>query len=144
MFIGEYNHSIDTKNRLAVPSKFRKQLGMQVVVTRGLDRCLSVYSLDAWNGIAQKLSSFPIGEASTRSFVRMMLSGAADVECDGQGRILLPEYLKEYAGLEKDVVITGLFDRVEIWDAKKWDDYRNKAEEDTDEVAEQLGKLGIY
>lgn len=144
MFIGEYKHSIDPKKRLALPSKFRKQLGTNVVVTRGLDRCLSIYPMETWSKIAEKLANFPIGENSTRSFVRMMLSGAADVECDGQGRILLPEYLREYASLDKEVVVAGLFDRLEIWDAKKWDDYRNKAEENTDEVAEQLGKLGIY
>jgi MraZ protein len=144
MFIGEYQHNIDLKKRLALPSKFRKYLGENVVITKGLDKCLFVYGMEAWKEIAEKLSSFPVGESATRSFVRMMLSGATDVEVDGQGRVLLPEYLKEYAMLDKNVIVVGLYNRLEIWDENKWQEYRKKAEENTDEVAENLGKLGIY
>lgn len=144
MFIGEYQHSIDPKKRLALPSKFRKELGKQVVVTRGLDKCLFIYPLKTWKDLAEKLGTLPMGESTTRSFVRLMLAGAVDSDVDSQGRILLPEYLKEYAGLAKSVVVAGLFNRLEIWDEKKWKSYRSKAEENTDEVAEQLGKLGIY
>lgn len=144
MFIGEYQHSVDSKKRLALPSKFRKELGGKVVVTRGLDKCLFVYPLKVWKEIAEKLGTFPMGESGTRSFVRVMLAGANDVEMDSQGRILLPDYLKEYAGLDKNVTVAGLYNRLEIWDEKKWKDYSAKAQENTDEIAEQLGKLGIF
>lgn len=144
MFIGEYSHSIDPKKRLALPSKFRKELGKQVVITRGLDKCLFVYPLKTWKELAEKLGTLPMGESATRSFVRLMLAGAVDSDVDSQGRVLLPEYLKEYATLSRSVTIAGLFNRLEIWDEKKWKTYKSKAEENTDEVAEQLGKLGIY
>jgi len=144
MFIGEYNHSVDAKKRLALPSKFRKAIGRNIVVTRGLDKCLFVYPMKTWEELAQKLGTMPIGEAGTRSFVRLMLAGATDVNSDAQGRILLPEYLKEYAGVKKDVVVAGLFNRLEIWDEKKWSVYKKNAEKNTDEIAENLGKLGIY
>jgi len=144
MFIGEYNHSVDAKKRLALPSKFRKAIGRNIVVTRGLDKCLFVYPMETWEELAQKLGTMPIGEAGTRSFVRLMLAGATDVNSDAQGRILLPEYLKEYAGVKKDVVVAGLFNRLEIWDEKKWSVYKKNAEKNTDEIAENLGKLGIY
>ena len=144
MFIGEYQHSIDPKKRLAVPSKFRSELKNRVVVTRGLDKCLFVYPMKTWEEIAGKLGSMPVGEASTRSFVRLMLAGATDCEIDQQGRILVPDYLKEYAGLDKNVMIAGLFNRLEIWDEKKWNEYKKNAEKNSDEIAEQLGKLGVY
>ena len=144
MFIGEYQHSIDPKKRLAVPSKFRGELKNKIVVTRGLDKCLFLYPMKAWEEIAEKLGSMPVGESSTRSFVRLMLAGATDCEIDKQGRILVPDYLKEYAGLEKNVVIAGLYNRLEIWDDKKWNEYKRTAEKNTDEIAEQLGKLGVY
>lgn len=144
MFIGEYQHSIDPKKRLAVPSKFRSELKSKVVVTRGLDKCLFVYPMKAWEEIAGKLGSMPVGEATTRSFVRLMLAGATDCEIDKQGRILVPDYLKEYAGLDKNVMIAGLFNRLEIWDEKKWAEYKKNAEKNSDEIAEQLGRLGVY
>ncbi len=144
MFIGEYNHSVDAKKRLALPSKFRKDLGKNIVVTRGLDKCLFVYPMKTWKDLAQKLGTMPIGEAGTRSFVRLMLAGATDVNSDSQGRILLPEYLKEYADIKKDVVVAGLFNRLEIWDENKWSVYKENAEKNTDEIAENLGKLGVY
>ncbi|MCA9365161.1 MAG: division/cell wall cluster transcriptional repressor MraZ [Candidatus Moranbacteria bacterium] len=144
MFIGEHAHSIDAKKRLALPSKFRKELGKKVVVTRGLDKCLFVYPMKAWQELAEKLGTLPVGESHTRSFIRLMLAGATDVDCDSQGRVLVPEYLKEYAELSKDVVVAGLFNRLEVWDKKKWEIYRTAAEKNTDEIAEKLGQLGIY
>jgi MraZ protein len=144
MFIGEYSHSIDPKKRLAVPSKFRGELKNKVVITRGLDKCLFVYPLKTWSEIAGKLGSLPVGESSTRSFIRLMLAGAADAEIDKQGRILVPDYLKNYAGLDRNVIITGVYNRLEVWDEKQWNDYKQKAEKNTDEIAEQLGKLGVY
>lgn len=144
MFIGEYNHSVDPKKRLALPSKFRKDLGKTVVVTRGLDKCLFVYPMKTWRELAEKLGTMPIGESHTRSFVRLMLAGATDTMMDSQGRVLVPDYLKEYAGLDKNVVVAGLYNRLEIWDDKKWDRYKKDAEKNTDKIAEELGKLGVY
>jgi len=144
LFIGEYSHSVDEKKRLAVPSKFRAELKNKVVVTRGLDKCLFIYTMKAWEELAGKLGNLPVGEAGTRSFTRLMLAGAVDVDVDKQGRILIPDYLKNYAGLDKNVVIAGLYNRLEIWDEKKWNEYKTKAEKDSDEIAEQLGKLGVY
>jgi MraZ protein len=144
MFIGEYSHTLDSKNRLAVPAKFRRELGKKAVVTRGLDKSLLLYTLKSWEEIAVKLGKMPIGESSTRSFVRLMLSGAAEVELDKLGRILIPEYLKEYAGLKKDTVINGLFNRMEIWEEKGWKRYKLNAEKNSHKAAEKLGELGVY
>lgn len=144
MFIGEYQHAIDPKKRLALPSKFRKDLGAKVVVTRGLDKCLFIYPWKTWKELAEKLGTLPMGESGTRSFIRLMLAGATDVDVDKQGRVLLPDYLKEYAGLDKNVTVAGLFNRLEVWDETKWKSYKTGAEENSDAIAEQLGKLGIY
>lgn len=144
MFIGEYQHSIDPKKRLAIPSKFRASFKRKAVITRGLDNCLFLYPIDVWNEIAEKLGSMPVGERATRSFVRLMLAGAVDVELDSQGRALIPEYLKEYAGLKREVVIAGLFNRLEIWDKTVWENYKKLAEKNQDKIADQLGKLGVY
>ena len=144
MFIGEYLHSIDLKKRMAVPSKFRTDLKNKVVVTRGLDKCLFVYPMKVWEDIAGKLGTLPVGESATRSFIRLMLAGAVDVDVDKQGRILIPDFLKSYAGLGRNVIVAGIYNRLEIWDEKKWQEYKKKAEKNTDEIAEQLGKLGVY
>ncbi len=144
MFIGEYSHSVDPKKRLALPSKFRGELGNRVVVTRGLDRCLFVYPMKVWEEIASKLGNLPVGESGTRSFIRLMLSGAVDTELDSQGRVLLPEYLKNDAGLKKEVAVVGVYNRLEIWDEDAWKKYKQNAEKNTGKIAEELGKLGVY
>ena len=144
MFIGEYQHILDPKKRVAMPAKFRAKFKKGAVVTRGLDSSLFVYPKSEWDEIAQKLGSMPVGESATRSFVRLMLAGAVEAQLDSQGRILIPEYLKKYAKLEKKVVIAGLFNRLEIWDEKEWEKYKSNAEKNQDEIAEQLGKLGMY
>ncbi len=144
MFIGEYQHSIDPKKRLAVPSRFRGELKKKLVVTRGLDNCLFVYPLKVWEKLAGKLGTLPVGESATRSFIRLQLAGAVDVEADKQGRILIPDFLKNYAGLKKNVIIAGVYNRLEVWDEKRWNAYKKNAEKNTDEIAEQLGKLGVY
>ena len=144
MFIGEYSHSIDPKKRLALPSKFRGELKKKVVVTRGLDKCLVIYPMKVWEELAEKLGTLPIGESGTRSFTRGMFAGAVDVDIDGQGRVLIPDFLKIYAELNKDVIVAGIYNRLEVWDAKKWKVYKSGAEKNTDEIAEQLGKLGVY
>ncbi len=144
MFIGEYQHSIDPKKRLALPSKFRGELGARVVVTRGLDGALIIYPMKAWEELAAKLGSLPVGENGKRSFTRLMLAGASDVELDSQGRILLPEYLKEAAALKKDVTVVGLYNRLEVWDTALWKRYKHQAEKNTEKIANELGALGIY
>lgn len=144
MFIGEYQHTIDPKKRVALPSKCRVELGKKVVVTRGMDKSLFIYPMKTWEKLAEKLGSLPVGESGTRSFIRLMLAGAIDVDLDKQGRVLIPDYLKDYAGLKKDVIVAGLFDRLEVWDKDRWNNYKAKAEKNSDEIAEQLGKLGVY
>lgn len=143
MFIGEYYHSLDEKGRTALPAKFRKDLKLGAVVTRGLDNCLFLYTKEAWQDLADKLAKLPISKANTRAFSRLMLSGAMEVEIDGQGRIILPEYLRKYAALKKKLVIAGLYNRLEIWDEGNWNKYKNNTEKGSGEIAEALGELGI-
>ncbi|MBD3300668.1 MAG: division/cell wall cluster transcriptional repressor MraZ [Candidatus Moranbacteria bacterium] len=144
MFIGEYKHTLDKKNRISIPAKFRKELGKNAVITRGLDNSLLLYPNKVWEEIALKLGQMPVGESGTRSFVRLMLSGASEVQIDKLGRILIPNYLKKYAILKRDTVINGLFNRMEIWEEKAWDNYKKTAEKNSNTVAEKLGELGIY
>lgn len=143
MFIGEYTHNLDDKGRMALPAKFRSKLRGAAVITRGLDKCLFVFSADEWEKLAEKLVALPITQANSRAFVRLMLAGAMDVEMDKQGRILVPDYLREYAGLSKELVITGLYNRIELWDSKQWKEYKAKTEASSDEIAEKLSDLGI-
>lgn len=144
MFIGEYAYSIDTKKRLAIPARLRKDIGERAVVTRGLDSCLFVYPTEAWNALVAKLGQLPMGKGDTRSFLRLMLAGAQEVEVDALGRVLIPDYLKTYAGLGKHVIIAGVYDRLEIWDRERWAQYKAAAERNTDAIAEKLGELGVY
>ncbi len=145
MLIGEYLHTIDQKNRLSVPSKFRKELGKIVVVSRGLDKCLFLYSLDSWKKLADKLSTeLPWGKAENRSFMRSMIAGASDVSIDALGRILLPENLKNFAFLEKEAMVVGLYNRVEIWKPEIWKTYNEVSNQNTELIAEKLGELGLY
>ncbi len=141
MFMGEYNHTVDTKGRLIVPSKFRDQLGDEFVVTKGLDGCLFVYSKDEWENIEKKFRDIPLTTKDARKFARFFFAGAASCEVDKQGRILLPAVLREYAGIEKDVVSVGVFNRVEIWDKDKWQE--SNSYDDMDEVAEHMAELGL-
>ena len=142
-FIGEFSHNLDAKGRLAVPVKFRNKLGAGAIITRGLDHCLFVLGSKEWEALAQKLINLPLAQANSRAFVRLMLAGAMDVELDKQGRILVPDYLREYAGLKKQVVVAGLYNRIEIWDSESWRQYKTKTESASDEIAEKLGELGI-
>ncbi len=143
MFIGEYQHSIDNKGRLQIPVKLRQELGKGAVVTRGIDNCLFLYPKKAWLNLAEKLSGLPIGKTSTRAFARLMLAGAMDVEIDNQGRMLVPDFLRTYAGLKKTVVIAGLYSRLEIWDRTSWQKYKQGTEKDSVAIAETLGDLGV-
>lgn len=143
MFIGEYQHTIDQKGRLAVPAKFRTKLASGAVVTRGLDDCLFLYPKDEWEKLATRLSELPISQKDSRAFVRLMLAGAMDLEIDRQGRINLPQYLREYAGVKNEVVVAGLYSRIEIWNRSNWDKYRREAEKKSNEIAEHMKELGI-
>ncbi len=143
MFIGEYIHTIDQKKRLSIPAKFRKTFGKKAVITKGLDNCLFVYPFSEWEKLAHKLSQLPLARADARSFARLMLAGAMEVEIDSLGRILIPDYLREYANLGKKVVIGGLFNRLEIWNEKAWKKYKKETHKDDDKIAERLQELGI-
>src|SRR5579872_5045293 len=118
MLIGEYHHTLDPKKRLSLPAKFRKEVGEKVVLTRGLDSCLFLFPESSWKGIAGKLAALPLAAADTRGFSRFLLSGAAETDVDSAGRILIPDYLKDFAGLASKVVLAGVSDRIEIWDEK--------------------------
>lgn len=143
MFIGEYQHTIDEKGRMAIPSKMRRELGSGAVITRGIDNCLWVFSKKEWTVLAEKLSSLPLSDANSRAFSRLMLAGAMEVEFDSQGRALLPGYLRGYASLTKQAVIAGLYTRLEIWDASKWKIYKEKTEKETSEIAKHMADLGV-
>jgi MraZ protein len=141
MFMGEYNHTIDTKGRLIIPSKFREVLGDDFVVTKGLDGCLFVYDNAEWNTFEEKLKALPLMNKESRKFVRFFLAGASNVEVDKQGRILLPSVLREFAGLDKDVVLVGVGGRIEIWSKERWSDASEY--EDMDDIAEHMSELGL-
>lgn len=143
MFMGEYNHTLDAKGRVIVPSKFREALGEVFVVTRGLDGCLFVFSNDEWADFEKKLQDLPVASKQARIFTRFFLSGAITVEADKQGRILIPANLRQAADLEKDVVFVGVANRIEIWDKEKWSGYTEIDDEDMEAVAEQMAELGI-
>ena len=142
MFLGEYTHSIDQKKRLAIPIKFRNEAGNVVVITRGLDSCLFVFPVAEWEKLVKTLRSLPLGQGDARGFSRLMFSGAMEVAVDRLGRILVPDYLKEYAHLEKQVVVTGVSDRMEVWDVDKWNEYKSKSEKEIGTMAERLSELG--
>ncbi len=143
MLIGEYKHTLDPKKRLSLPSKWRKELGRELVITRGLDNCLFVYPLPEWQKITEKIGQLPLGQADTRSFNRFFLSGAVEVEVDSVGRILVPDFLKDFATLTTNVVIAGIYNRIEIWDEEKWTEYKRKIEAQADALAEKLGEIGV-
>ena len=142
MFIGEYEHTLDEKKRISLPKSFRQGLGKKVVMTRGLDNCLFVYSRSSWEKVAAKLQQLSFAQADTRGFNRFILSGAAEVEVDSAGRILIPDHQKVFAGLNKNVVFAGVSDRVEIWDAARWQSYKTRIEKQADVLAEKLGEIG--
>ena len=139
MFMGEYNHTVDTKGRLIIPSKFREQLGEEFIVTKGLDGCLFVFPQDEWQAFEEKL--LPLTPKGARQFTRFFVAGATPGELAKQGRIILPATLREFAGLDKDVVLAGMLNRIEIWSKDKWTE--NNACGDMDDIAEQMTQLGL-
>lgn len=143
MFIGEYTHSLDTKGRMAVPAKFRPKISNEAIITRGLDSCLFIFTKADWEELAKKLVALPLAQANSRAFARLMLAGAMEAELDAQGRILIPDYLRAYAGLKKEAVVAGLYNRIEVWDTEAWAAYKRKTEGNSEEIAEKLSELGI-
>ena len=143
MFIGEYKHTIDPKKRLAIPVKFRKELGSKAILTRGLDGCLFIFPMKEWEQLAEKLGKLQFGQQDSRGFVRLLLAGASEVEFDQLGRILVPDFLKDYAALKREVIIAGLFNKLEVWDEARWSSYKANLEKNSDRIAEKLGELGI-
>jgi len=143
MLLGEYAHILDGKKRLSLPSKFRKELGRKVVVTRGLDNCLFLYSLREWGKISGKLGELSFAQSDTRGFNRFILSGAVEVEVDKAGRILIPDFLKDFARLKNRIVVAGIHNRVEIWDEHAWQGYKRRIEKQADQMAEKLGEIGV-
>ena len=141
MFMGEYQHSVDAKGRLIIPSKYREQLGDKMVVTKGLDTCLYLYPMEQWEKIVAKLSELNLLKASDRQFKRMFIAGASECEFDKQGRILLPTPLRGYAKLDKDVVLAGMMERIEIWDKDRWEN--GTTVDDMNEIAEMMAERGI-
>ena len=141
MFMGEYNHIIDAKGRLIIPARFRELLGEEFILTKGLDGCLSIYPMDAWEAFETKLRALPLTNKNARTFTRFFVAGATNCELDKQGRILVPQTLREFAGLEKEVVLTGNLDRIEIWSKAKWSENCNY--DDMDSIAESMQDMGI-
>ena len=142
MFVGEYKHTIDNKNRVTIPSKYREGLGDVFMLTKGLDNCLSIYPYSEWTIFEQKLKNLPLTNQNARRFTRFFLSGAVECNIDKQGRVLLTPSLKSYADVEKDVYFIGMGDRIEVWSSAQWDKY-NEDDFDANELAEQMAELGI-
>jgi MraZ protein len=143
MLIGEHRHTLDTKKRLSLPSKFRKELGKTVVITKGLDSCIFLYSTKEWKIFTGKLGELSLGQGDTRAFTRHFMGGAAEVDIDSAGRILIPDFLKDVAHLDAKVMVIGLGDRVELWDEERWNNYQLEFNSKADLIAEKLGDIGM-
>ena len=143
MLIGEYTHSIDDKNRISLPAKFRSELGKKIVVTPGLDQCLFIFTQKEWKKINDKLAGSSLLQADNRSFNRFMFAGAVEAEVDSIGRILIPDFLRDRANLKNRVVFIGVSSRVEIWNEKTWIEYKKVVEKQADTLAEKLGGVGV-
>ncbi|MFZ8848516.1 MAG: division/cell wall cluster transcriptional repressor MraZ [Minisyncoccia bacterium] len=143
MLIGEFKHNLDQKGRVSIPAKFRQKFAEGLILTRGIDQCVFGFPKPEWEKVVNKITNLPLSQANARAFARLILSGAFEAEIDNQGRVLIPEVLRKYAHLEKKVVIVGMYNRVEIWDEKKWEEYKKQSEENSQEIAERLSDLGI-
>lgn len=142
MLIGEYRHTLDAKKRLSLPVKFRKEMGKEVVMTHGLDKCIFVYTKKEWANIAEELSKLGVGQADKRGFNRFILGGAVETPVDSLGRILVPDFLKDFALLKQNLAVVGVHNRVEIWDERRWETYKSDVGKEADKLAERLGDLG--
>ncbi len=138
MFMGEFRHQLDTKGRMIVPSRFRDELKEQFIITRGLDKCLFGYTMDEWAKIEEKMKALPLTKKDARKFMRLFFSGATAVELDKQGRINIPQNLRDYAGLTKECTVIGVSGRIEIWDSAEWDAFYDESEENFENIAEDL------
>lgn len=138
MFMGEYQHTIDIKGRMIVPAKFREELGSQFVVTRGLDKCLFIYPMEEWNEVEEKLKKLPLTKKDARAFTRFFFSGAVECDVDKQGRINIPQTLRKYADLDKECVVIGVSNRVELWSKEVWETYFQESEDSFADIAENL------
>jgi len=143
MFIGEFKHNLDIKGRLAIPSKFRKELEEGAIINKGIEKCLSIYTRKSWESFAEKIKNLPTAKSDARAFNRSFFSQAAEVELDNQGRILIPENLRQTSSLNKKAIVIGLYDKIEIWDEETWKEYRGRTEKNAVEIAEQLSDMGI-
>jgi MraZ protein len=143
MLIGEYTHSIDDKKRLSLPAKFRKEIGKNIVITKGLETCLFVFSKEEWKKVLARLSELSMGKASSRDFNRFLLAGAVEVEVDAIGRILIPDFLKVFADLKSKVIFAGVGNRIEVWNESTWNTYKKTVEREADKLAEKLGDIGM-
>jgi MraZ protein len=143
VFMGEYEHALDSKGRLFIPAKLREDLGERFIITRGLDRCLFVYPLSEWSNLEQKLKDLPLSKSDARAFVRFFFSGATECELDKQGRVLVPSYLRTYAGVERETAILGVSNRVEIWNLTTWQEYSGQVRDNFNELAEKMVDFGI-
>ena len=144
MLIGEYTHTVDEKKRVSLPVKFRKEVGKKVVITHGLDNCLFLYPVGEWQKISKKLAELGMGQAGARGFNRFLLGGAVEAHVDSQGRILIPDFLCQFAKLEEKIVFTGMHNRVEIWNVGHWNSYKAKVQKKADVLAEKLGEVGAF
>jgi len=143
MFLGENHHSLDAKGRMIVPAKFREELGQLFVITKGLDTCICIYPLETWQRIEDKLKSIPYADKANRRFQRFLIGSACECEPDGQGRFLIPQVLREYAGITKEVVSVGLTDRIEVWSKDAWESYNDESNFIDGELEEKISALGI-
>jgi len=138
MFLGEYKHTLDKKGRIIIPSRFRQELGDSFIITCGFEKCLTIYPMDRWEEISDKISNLPFVDRNVRSFIRLIYSKAVEVSLDKLGRIVIPQNLREYASLDKDAVINGILDNIEVWDKSIWEEYANKASDDFEDQAQKL------
>lgn len=143
MFMGEFQHSLDDKGRLIIPAKFREDLGDKFIVTRGLDNCLFVYPMSQWKVLEENIKKLPTSHADTRAFVRMFFSGAVEAELDKQGRIVIPQHLRDHARIEKDAYVIGVSTKVEIWAKSAWEQYSSQAQQSYENIAETIMDIGI-
>jgi MraZ protein len=143
VLMGEYFHAVDSKGRIILPAKFREELGDEFIITKGLDNCLFVYGKREWAILEEKLKRLPLAKPEARAFVRFFFAGAAELGCDKQGRVLLPNNLREYASLNKDVVVIGVSNRIEIWDSAAWEAYNEQVAPSVTQIAETMADLGI-
>jgi MraZ protein len=144
MLIGEYTHTVDDKNRISLPIKFRKEVGRKVVITHGLDNCLFLYPVKEWERISEKLANMSMGQSDSRGFNRFMLAGATEVDIDSVGRMLIPEHLKQFAELDGSVVCTGVHNRIELWSKGRWTEYKKRIVAEADALAQKLGEIGAF